>query len=99
MTDNCNLEFNQTGSMFTSANYHEEYNSSTLCTYRAVAKPGQYIALTFLSFDVEVSPGCIYDAVTVSHIFTFRSLLTIVRSRCFYQPLILSISGLLGILS
>lgn len=46
--------------------YPQKYPNSQICTWTLEAPAGFIIQLTFLDFDLEEAPGCIYDRVVVN---------------------------------
>lgn len=63
--DTCSLSLTESGEI-TSPNFPANYNDMERCTYTVIAPDDKLVAITFYSFSLEYSEGCISDAVTVS---------------------------------
>lgn len=51
---------------FTSPCYPQKYPNSQVCRWTLRAPAGFIVQLSFLDFDLEEAPGCIYDRVLVN---------------------------------
>ncbi|CAJ1077758.1 adhesion G-protein coupled receptor G6 isoform X4 [Xyrichtys novacula] len=63
---NCNTVLTEVEGEFTSPCYPQIYPNSQACKWTMQAPAGFIIQLTFLDFDLEEAPGCIYDRVVVN---------------------------------
>ncbi|XP_062293272.1 adhesion G-protein coupled receptor G6 [Scomber scombrus] len=63
---NCILVLTEAQGEFTSPCYPQKYPNSQACKWTMQAPAGFIIQLSFLDFDVEEAPGCIYDRVVVN---------------------------------
>uniref|UniRef100_A0A3Q1IHQ9 Adhesion G-protein coupled receptor G6 n=1 Tax=Anabas testudineus TaxID=64144 RepID=A0A3Q1IHQ9_ANATE len=63
---NCNQLLTDAQGEITSPCYPQKYPNSQTCTWTTQAPAGFIIQLTFLDFDLEEAPGCIYDQVVVN---------------------------------
>ncbi|XP_078029832.1 adhesion G-protein coupled receptor G6 isoform X4 [Epinephelus lanceolatus] len=62
----CNLVLTEAQGEFTSPCYPQKYPNSQACRWTMQAPTGFIIQLSFLDFDLEEAPGCIYDRVVVN---------------------------------
>lgn len=62
----CNVVLTEAQGHFTSPCYPHKYPNSQACKWTMQAPAGFIIQLSFLDFDLEEAPGCIYDRVLVS---------------------------------
>ncbi|XP_024912482.1 adhesion G-protein coupled receptor G6 isoform X3 [Cynoglossus semilaevis] len=63
---NCHLTLEEPQGSFSSPCYPEKYPNSQACRWSLRAAAGFIIQLSFLDFDLEEAPGCIYDQVVVN---------------------------------
>ncbi|XP_040920037.1 adhesion G-protein coupled receptor G6 isoform X4 [Toxotes jaculatrix] len=63
---NCNLVLTEAQGGITSPCYPQKYPNSQSCKWIMQAPAGFIIQLSFLDFDLEEAPGCIYDWVVVN---------------------------------
>lgn len=63
---NCNQVLTDAQGEITSPCYPQKYPNSQICAWTMQAPAGFIIQLTFLDFDLEEAPGCIYDRVVVN---------------------------------
>lgn len=63
---NCNTVLTEVQGEFTSPCYPQKYPNSQACRWTMQAPAGFIIQLSFLDFDLEEAPGCIYDRVVVN---------------------------------
>ncbi|XP_023266849.1 adhesion G-protein coupled receptor G6 isoform X3 [Seriola lalandi dorsalis] len=63
---NCNLVLTDVQGSITSPCYPQKYPNSQACKWTMQAPTGFIIQLSFLEFDLEEAPGCIYDRVVVN---------------------------------
>ncbi|XP_067338140.1 adhesion G-protein coupled receptor G6 isoform X5 [Channa argus] len=63
---NCNLVLTEAQGEITSPCYPQKYPNSQACSWTMQAPAGFIIQLSFLDFDLEEAPGCIYDRVLVN---------------------------------
>ncbi|XP_069579301.1 adhesion G-protein coupled receptor G6 isoform X1 [Brachyistius frenatus] len=63
---NCNLVLPEAAGEVTSPCYPQKYPNSHACKWTMRAPAGFIIQLSFLDFDLEEAPGCIYDRVVVN---------------------------------
>ncbi|XP_071323526.1 adhesion G-protein coupled receptor G6 isoform X8 [Trachinotus anak] len=63
---NCNLVLTEVQGAITSPCYPQKYPNSQACRWIMQAPAGFIIQLSFLDFDLEEAPGCIYDRVVVN---------------------------------
>ncbi|KAM6992808.1 adhesion G-protein coupled receptor G6 isoform 2-T2 [Tautogolabrus adspersus] len=63
---NCNVVLTDAQGEFTSPCYPLKYPNSQACKWTLQAPAGFIIQLSFLDFDLEEAPGCIYDRVVVN---------------------------------
>ncbi|XP_045917001.1 adhesion G-protein coupled receptor G6 isoform X7 [Micropterus dolomieu] len=63
---NCNMELTESKGEFTSPCYPQVYPNSQACRWTMRAPAGFIIQLSFLHFELEEAPGCIYDRVVVN---------------------------------
>ncbi|XP_076613269.1 adhesion G-protein coupled receptor G6 isoform X1 [Chaetodon auriga] len=63
---NCNMVLMEAQGEFTSPCYPQKYPNSQACKWTMQAPTGFIIQLSFLDFDLEEAPGCIYDRVVVN---------------------------------
>ncbi|KAM4522337.1 adhesion G-protein coupled receptor G6 isoform 3-T3 [Odontesthes bonariensis] len=63
---NCNVVRTEAAGEFTSPCYPQKYPNSQSCKWTMRAPAGFVIQLSFLDFDLEEAPGCIYDQVAVN---------------------------------
>ncbi|XP_074472737.1 adhesion G-protein coupled receptor G6 isoform X5 [Sebastes fasciatus] len=63
---NCNVVLTDAQGEFTSPCYPQKYPNSQACKWTMQAPAGFIIQLSFLDFDLEEAPGCIYDRVVVN---------------------------------
>nr|XP_046229520.1 adhesion G-protein coupled receptor G6 isoform X6 [Scatophagus argus] len=63
---NCNTVLTEAQGDFTSPCYPQKYPNSQTCKWTMQAPTGFIIQLSFLDFDLEEAPGCIYDWVVVN---------------------------------
>ncbi|MGH0164077.1 UNVERIFIED_CONTAM: hypothetical protein FKN15_046569, partial [Acipenser sinensis] len=64
--DDCRKVLTSSNGVFTSPCYPSEYPNSQACKWTLQAPAGYIIQITFLDFEIEEAPQCIYDHVTVS---------------------------------
>uniref|UniRef100_UPI0037E8AD3C adhesion G-protein coupled receptor G6 isoform X2 n=1 Tax=Semicossyphus pulcher TaxID=241346 RepID=UPI0037E8AD3C len=65
-TTNCNMVLTDAQGEFTSPCYPQKYPNSQACKWTMQAPAGFIIQLSFLDFDLEEAPGCIYDRLVVN---------------------------------
>ncbi|XP_051264766.1 adhesion G-protein coupled receptor G6 isoform X16 [Dicentrarchus labrax] len=65
-TTNCNMLLMEAQGEFMSPCYPLKYPNSQACKWTMQAPAGFIIQLSFLDFDLEEAPGCIYDRVVVN---------------------------------
>ncbi|XP_047184548.1 adhesion G-protein coupled receptor G6 isoform X1 [Scophthalmus maximus] len=63
---NCNVNLTEAQGGITSPCYPQKYPNSQACKWTMQAPAGFIIQLSFLDFDLEEAPGCIYDQVVVN---------------------------------
>ncbi|KAG7220525.1 hypothetical protein INR49_018052, partial [Caranx melampygus] len=63
---NCNQVLTENQGTITSPCYPQQYPNSQACKWILQAPAGYIIQLSFLDFDLEEAPGCIYDKVVVN---------------------------------
>ncbi|XP_029966267.1 adhesion G-protein coupled receptor G6 isoform X2 [Salarias fasciatus] len=63
---NCNLVLTEAQGDFTSPCYPLKYPNSQVCKWVMQAPAGFIVQLSFLDFDLEEAPGCMYDKVVVN---------------------------------
>ncbi|XP_030261171.1 adhesion G-protein coupled receptor G6 isoform X5 [Sparus aurata] len=63
---NCNMVLTEAQGEFKSPCYPQKYPNSQACRWTLQAPAGFIIQLSFLDFDLEEAPGCIYDRVVVN---------------------------------
>ncbi|KAM9840323.1 adhesion G-protein coupled receptor G6 [Aulostomus maculatus] len=63
---NCNLVLVEAQGEITSPCYPQKYPNSQACKWVIQAPAGFIIQLSFLDFDLEEAPGCIYDRLVVN---------------------------------
>ncbi|XP_053300955.1 adhesion G-protein coupled receptor G6, partial [Pleuronectes platessa] len=63
---NCNLNLTEAQGGITSPCYPQKYPNSQACKWVMQAPAGFIIQLSFLDFEMEEAPGCIYDQVVVN---------------------------------
>ncbi|XP_018530121.1 adhesion G-protein coupled receptor G6 isoform X3 [Lates calcarifer] len=63
---NCNLVLTEAEGEITSPCYPKKYPNSQSCKWIIQAPAGFIIQLSFLDFELEEAPGCIYDQVVVN---------------------------------
>ncbi|XP_074541489.1 adhesion G-protein coupled receptor G6 isoform X4 [Halichoeres trimaculatus] len=63
---NCNTVLTAVQGEFTSPCYPQKYPNSQACKWTMQAPAGFIIQLTFLDFDLEEAPDCMYDRVVVN---------------------------------
>ncbi|XP_034999562.2 adhesion G-protein coupled receptor G6 isoform X1 [Hippoglossus stenolepis] len=63
---NCNLNLTEAQGGITSPCYPQKYPNSQACKWIMQAPAGFIIQLSFLDFEMEEAPGCIYDQVVVN---------------------------------
>ncbi|XP_062415675.1 adhesion G-protein coupled receptor G6 isoform X2 [Pungitius pungitius] len=61
----CNVELTEAQGEFTSPCYPQKYPNSQACKWSMQAPAGFIVQLSFLDFDLEEAPGCLYDRVLV----------------------------------
>uniref|UniRef100_A0A3B4T9R2 Adhesion G-protein coupled receptor G6 n=1 Tax=Seriola dumerili TaxID=41447 RepID=A0A3B4T9R2_SERDU len=66
ISTNCNLVLTEVQGRITSPCYPQKYPNSQACKWTMQAPTGFIIQLSFLEFDLEEAPGCIYDRVVVN---------------------------------
>uniref|UniRef100_H2YKV3 CUB domain-containing protein n=1 Tax=Ciona savignyi TaxID=51511 RepID=H2YKV3_CIOSA len=64
-TSSCGGELTAESGHFNSPNYPDVYPTSADCVWMIRSAPGNRIALSFLSFDLEVSDSCKFDYVQI----------------------------------
>lgn len=69
-SENCDKTFHEKKFFLQSYNYSNNYPDNIDCTYIIFKNSSKvcYIELTFLHFDLEVSPFCVYDYLSVNSI-------------------------------
>lgn len=65
-SSNCNTVLTEVQGEFTSPCFPQNYPNSQACRWTMQAPAGFIIQLSFLHFDLEEAPGCIYDRVVVN---------------------------------
>ncbi|XP_072218158.1 adhesion G-protein coupled receptor G6 isoform X2 [Leuresthes tenuis] len=63
---NCNLVLTEARGEFTSPCFPQKYPNLQSCKWTMRAPTGFVVQLSFLDFDLEEAPGCIYDQVAVN---------------------------------
>ncbi|XP_036942729.1 adhesion G-protein coupled receptor G6 isoform X2 [Acanthopagrus latus] len=63
---NCNMVLTEAQGELKSPCYPQKYPNSQTCRWTLQAPAGFIIQLSFLDFDLEEAPGCIYDRVVVN---------------------------------
>ncbi|XP_063226608.1 cubilin [Bacillus rossius redtenbacheri] len=61
----CGGHFQHPVGAFTSPNYPNHYNLSTVCEWTLTVEIGRSVELTLLDFDLEKTPSCDYDSLTI----------------------------------
>uniref|UniRef100_G3PJY0 Adhesion G-protein coupled receptor G6 n=1 Tax=Gasterosteus aculeatus aculeatus TaxID=481459 RepID=G3PJY0_GASAC len=64
-SSSCNVELTEAQGEFTSPCYPQKYPNLQACKWTMQAPAGFIVQLSFLDFDLEEAPGCIYDRVLV----------------------------------
>ncbi|XP_068198195.1 adhesion G-protein coupled receptor G6 isoform X2 [Antennarius striatus] len=62
----CEVELTEAQGQFTSPCYPQKYPNSQACNWTLLAPPGFVVQLSFLDFELEEAPGCIYDRLVVA---------------------------------
>lgn len=65
-SSSCIAVLTQAQGEFTSPCYPQKYPNSQACKWTLQAPPGFIIQLSFLHFDLEEAPACMYDWLTVN---------------------------------
>ncbi|XP_010017158.1 PREDICTED: uncharacterized protein LOC104409073, partial [Nestor notabilis] len=63
----CRIVLTDPSGVFTSPCYPNDYPNSQACKWIIRAPLGFIIQLTFIDFDIEEAPGCIYDSLTLDN--------------------------------
>ncbi|XP_035176531.1 adhesion G-protein coupled receptor G6 isoform X1 [Oxyura jamaicensis] len=64
---NCRTVLTDPSGVFTSPCFPSDYPNSQACKWIIRAPHGFIIQLTFIDFDIEEAPGCIYDSLTLDN--------------------------------
>ncbi|NXF39336.1 AGRG6 protein, partial [Nyctibius bracteatus] len=64
---NCRTMLTDPSGVFTSPCFPSDYPNSQACKWIIRAPHGFIIQLTFIDFDIEEAPGCIYDSLTLDN--------------------------------
>ncbi|XP_029452365.1 adhesion G-protein coupled receptor G6 isoform X3 [Rhinatrema bivittatum] len=64
---NCKVTLSNPSGSFSSPCYPNEYPSSQECRWILQAPPGFIIHLTFLDFEIEEAPNCMYDSLSINN--------------------------------
>ncbi|XP_059368386.1 adhesion G-protein coupled receptor G6-like isoform X3 [Carassius carassius] len=62
----CNVVLTDSQGSFTSPCYPNDYPSSQACKWTIQAPTGFIVQITFLDFELEEAPGCIYDRIVIN---------------------------------
>lgn len=62
----CNLVLEGSRGVIKSPCYPQKYPNLVACRWTMQAPPGHVVQLTFVDFELEEAPGCIYDAAVVN---------------------------------
>ncbi|XP_053737857.1 adhesion G-protein coupled receptor G6 isoform X2 [Synchiropus splendidus] len=65
-SSSCDLLLTQSPGQLTSPCYPQKYPNSLSCRWRLQAPAGSVVQLSFLDFELEEAPGCIYDRLVVN---------------------------------
>ncbi|NXG65312.1 AGRG6 protein, partial [Hemiprocne comata] len=63
----CRIMLTEPSGVFTSPCFPSDYPNSQACKWIIRAPHGFIIQLTFIDFDIEEAPGCIYDSLTLDN--------------------------------
>ncbi|KAM8810163.1 adhesion G-protein coupled receptor G6 [Eudromia elegans] len=63
----CRVVLTDPSGVFTSPCFPSDYPNSQACKWIIRAPHGYIIQLTFIDFDIEEAPGCIYDSLTLDN--------------------------------
>ncbi|XP_074675014.1 adhesion G-protein coupled receptor G6 isoform X1 [Strix aluco] len=63
----CRIVLTDPSGVFTSPCFPSDYPNSQACKWIIRAPHGYIIQLTFIDFDIEEAPGCIYDSLTLDN--------------------------------
>lgn len=63
----CRIVLTDPSGVFTSPCFPSDYPNSQACKWIIRAPHGFIIQLTFIDFDIEEAPGCIYDSLTLDN--------------------------------
>ncbi|NWX22307.1 AGRG6 protein, partial [Aegotheles bennettii] len=63
----CRIVLTEPSGVFTSPCFPSDYPNSQACKWIIRAPHGFIIQLTFIDFDIEEAPGCIYDSLTLDN--------------------------------
>ncbi|NXO02736.1 AGRG6 protein, partial [Rhinopomastus cyanomelas] len=63
----CRIVLTDPAGVFTSPCFPSDYPNSQACKWIIRAPHGYIIQLTFIDFDIEEAPGCIYDSLTLDN--------------------------------
>uniref|UniRef100_A0A8C8A2J1 Adhesion G-protein coupled receptor G6 n=1 Tax=Otus sunia TaxID=257818 RepID=A0A8C8A2J1_9STRI len=63
----CRIVLTDPSGIFTSPCFPSDYPNSQACKWIIRAPHGYIIQLTFIDFDIEEAPGCIYDSLTLDN--------------------------------
>ncbi|NWR63964.1 AGRG6 protein, partial [Bucorvus abyssinicus] len=63
----CRIVLTDPSGVFTSPCFPSDYPNSQACKWIIRAPHGFIIQLTFIDFDIEEAPGCIYDSLTIDN--------------------------------
>ncbi|XP_027674439.2 adhesion G-protein coupled receptor G6 isoform X2 [Chelonia mydas] len=61
----CRISLSNPTGIFTSPCFPSDYPNSQACKWTLRAPPGFIIQITFIEFDIEEAPNCIYDSLTL----------------------------------
>ncbi|CAM2111680.1 unnamed protein product [Caretta caretta] len=61
----CRISLSNPTGIFTSPCFPSDYPNSQACKWILRAPPGFIIQITFIEFDIEEAPNCIYDSLTL----------------------------------
>ncbi|XP_074844824.1 adhesion G-protein coupled receptor G6 isoform X2 [Carettochelys insculpta] len=61
----CKISLSDPTGIFTSPCFPSDYPNGQACKWTLLAPPGFIIQITFIEFDIEEAPNCIYDSVTL----------------------------------
>ncbi len=65
MLTGCGGNITDNGGIFLSPGYPGRYANGLSCIWHITVTPGLLVQLTFITFDVEFNPTCIWDYIQV----------------------------------